>query len=826
MDVVRWLRVEMSRYRKGLADGTWDYYKQLTSEESVVAREHARRARTRRRPVPSSSSDDPDAHSDLSSDDEYYVDPSGLETDYYDFGLNLYATNEAVPMESYGSIQRNAAKPRDVTRKVPRPIVITVKINGEPARALVDTGSMGDFMSTKLADQLQVQKITLAKPLALHLAVQGSRSVINSGAKVDLKYSTVNETRYFDICNVKNYDIILGTPWLFQHKVMVGFNEPRIIIGSPKAVPIEGRNTAEVNIIASRAMELADERLEEVREHLRAYARPLCKPMHETPLPPLRAINHEIPLIDESKIYPWRPSRCPQKFREQWNDKRNAYLKTGRWKMTTSSNTVPMLLIPKGASPEKREKLRTVFDLRARNANTRKMASPLPDIDSVLRRVASKKYRSIIDGADAYEQIRIKPEHVERTAVTTPDGNIVSYVIQQGDTNGPSTFQTLMNHIFGPYLGQFLDVYLDDIIIYSDSLEDHVSHVKQVIDILRREKFYLSEKKLDFLPKEMKILGRVIDSQGIKMDPAKVDAVAKWPTPTNRDALRRFLGAIGYLADDIAQIRAPLGILSELTGDIPFRWGYTESRAFQEAKRLASSSRDCHRAAADYSPTADPVWLVSDGCSASIGAVIIQGKTWKEGKVLAFYSAKLNPAQQNYPTHEIEMLGGVEAMLRHRDILQGCQFTWITDHKGLIHLVGQKNLSGRQARWLEKISEFDFTIEYVAGTENVLADALSRIYVHDAPGTVRGRGAYTYHDVIDNDQLASHDITMPVLVNNEAADGLDERVETYLGAIIGHIPAVSKEFAKRHVANKTFVLKGPREQTPKGASVTVRLILT
>jgi hypothetical protein len=152
-----------------------------------------------------------------------------------------------------------------------------------------------------------------------------------------------------------------------------------------------------------------------------------------------------------------------------------------------------MLLIPKVKSDEL--KLRVVVDLRARNSNTKKMSSPLPDMDGILRRASRCKYRSLIDGQDAYEQIRVVPEHVSRTAVSTPDGNMVSHVLQQGDCNAPATYQTLMNYLFGDYIGRFMDVYLDDIIIYSNSLEEHIVHVKKVIDVLQQEKLYLSAHK-------------------------------------------------------------------------------------------------------------------------------------------------------------------------------------------------------------------------------------------------------------------------------------------------------------------------------------------
>jgi hypothetical protein len=520
---------------------------------------------------------------------------------------------------------------------------------------------------------------------------------------------------------------------------------------------------------------LKEDVLQAAREEILEYAKPICKTAEETGLPPLRAINHTIPLIDENKVLPWRPSRCPEALRPLWDEKRRVYLKTGRWKVSNCGNTTPMLLIPKVETDNL--KLRVVVDLRARNANTKKMASPLPDMEGILRRVAQCKFRSLIDGQDAYEQIRVVPEHVERTAVSTPDGNMVSLVLQQGDCNAPATYQSLMNYLFSDYIGWFMDVYLDDIIIYSDTLNEHIKHVKMVIDVLKEQSLYLSANKMQLLKSELKVLGHIVDDNGIRMDPDKIASVLNWKTPTNRDLLRGYLGSVGYLADDSALIRIPLGILHHLTGDsVPFRWSYTHQRAFEDSKHIASDGKDHHRKPLSYKSDAPPIWLVTDGCSSGIAGVVCQGPDWKNAKVAAFFSAKLNSAQQNYPVHEIEMLAGVEAMLRHRDILQGCHFTWVTDHKGLTHLVNQKNLSGRQARWVEKISGFDFEIKYVPGTENVLADALSRIYSNEAPGTVRSRSEYTYHDVINNNDLEINLITMPVFAGREAIALSSDRV--------------------------------------------------
>ena len=155
----------------------------------------------------------------------------------------------------------------------------------------------------------------------------------------------------------------------------------------------------------------------------------------------------------------------------------------------------------------------------------------------MLRHTAQHKFRTSLDLKNTYEQIRIIPEHVAQSMVTTPDGNMVSLVVQQGDCNAPATYQALMNHLFSLYIGQFLDIYLDNIFIYSDTLEEHVEHVKLVLDILKWEKLYLSRTKLHFITPELKLLGYIVDDQGIWMDPEKVDSILAWKVPTNHDLL-------------------------------------------------------------------------------------------------------------------------------------------------------------------------------------------------------------------------------------------------------------------------------------------------
>ena len=204
--------------------------------------------------------------------------------------------------------------------------------------------------------------------------------------------------------------------------------------------------------------------------------------------------------------------------------------------------------------------------------------------------------------------------------------------------------------------------------------------------------------------------------------------------------------------------------------------------------------------------------MVTDGCSTRVAGLVSQGDDWQTARIAAFYSAKLNPGQQNYPVHEIEMLAGVETMLHHCDILQGANFKWIMDHKGLIHLLRQKNLSGRQAHWCKKISEFNFEIVYVPGTESVVADTLSQMYSNDSGGTIHALSEYTYFDVINDDIKVDGalDITIPLLARINATLAVQWKPwaaqKVPFPAETGQ-PETSKEFAARMKGH--FTLRGP-----------------
>ncbi|ESK81295.1 hypothetical protein Moror_12141 [Moniliophthora roreri MCA 2997] len=249
-----------------------------------------------------------------------YTESLDREVDLYDNFLHLYMGNLKweerdsgyvhflsiagmnIEPKSYPGLQRTSSLVKAINRIVPKPIVVVVMIDGKLCQALIDIGSLGDFISTQVADQLRVHKQYLEKPLPLHMVVQGSRSKIHCGVTVDFCYQKIKSAHYFDIVNLSGYDIILGTPWLFSHKVRIRLNPSTVEIGSDMKLPIQEENVSEIR---SQNIVIEEEMLEATWQELKEYAKPICKTAADTLLPPLCVINHTIPLIDEEKVYLW-----------------------------------------------------------------------------------------------------------------------------------------------------------------------------------------------------------------------------------------------------------------------------------------------------------------------------------------------------------------------------------------------------------------------------------------------------------------------------------------------------------------------------------------
>src|SRR5215510_7490251 len=456
-------------------------------------------------------------------------------------------------------------------------------------------------------------------------------------------------------------------------------------------------------------------------------------------LPPLRPINHKIPLINEDKRYTYYMPRCPDALKPSLAEKIERYHKAGWWEPVLTDQAAPMLCIPK-----KNGSLRTVVDGRQQNENTIQDVMPLPDQDQIRQDVARAQYRSKIDLADAYEQIRVDPGDVWKTAFATIYGTNVSHVLQQGDRNGPSTFQRIMTMMFAENISVFVHAYLDDIFVYSYEIEEHEAHLGIVFAKLRAHHFYLKPEKCQLYADSIDCLGHIIDSRGIHADADKMHRIRDWKKPRNYNDVQKFQGLVQYLSHflpDISSYTTPL--LSMTAGGNAFIWRPLHDKCFQMIKHICCTTPIL----VPVNPVLDiPIWVICDASVSGIGAMYGQGPDWRHCRPAGLMSRKFTDAQRHYRTYEHETIAILQALLKWEDKLIGYRIHVVSDHESLKFMHTQRHLSSRQVRWMEFLSRFDFDVTFVQGVTNKVADVLSRYFETDDWTDV-----VSAHDYVDAD---------------------------------------------------------------------------
>ncbi|GJZ92797.1 putative reverse transcriptase domain-containing protein, partial [Tanacetum coccineum] len=259
--------------------------------------------------------------------------------------------------------------------------------------------------------------------------------------------------------------------------------------------------------------------------------------------------------------------------------------------------------------------------------------------------------------------------------------------------------------------------FIDDILIYSRNKEEHANHLRIILELLKKEKLYAKFSKCDFWIRIMQFLRHLIDSQGLHVDPAKIEAVKNWTSPTTPTEIRQFLGLAGYYRRFIKDFSKIAKSLTELTQkNKKYIWGENQESAFQLLKQKL-----CEAPILALPEGNDDFVVYCDASHQGLGAVLMQ----KE-KVIAYASRQLKPNEENYTTHDFELGAVVFALKIWRHYLYGTKSTVFTDHKSLQHILDQKELNMRQRRWLELLADYDYEIRYHPGKANVVADALSR----------------------------------------------------------------------------------------------------
>ena len=441
-------------------------------------------------------------------------------------------------------------------------------------------------------------------------------------------------------------------------------------------------------------------------------------------LPPARQVDHTIELVPGSKPC-FRPTyrMSPLELKEV-RKQLDELLSKGWIRPSVSPYRAPILFVKK-----KEGTLRMCVDYRELNKQTVKNRYPLPRQDELLDQLHGAKCFSKIDLQSGYHQVRVADQDISKTAFGTRFGHFEFLVLPFGLTNAPATFMSFMHEVLRPYLDQFVVVFLDDILIYSKNQDEHMEHLRLVLEKLREHHLFAKQSKCAFLLEEVEFLGHVVSSQGIKMDAAKVKAVADWPRPASVRDVRSFHGLANYyrrFIADFSKISAPLTNLTKKA--VGFLWGPAEESAFEKLKQAMIS--------APVLSTPDlskPFTVYVDASGIATGGVLLQEDEHKKLHPLAFISKKLQPAELNYTVGELEMLAIVHALQAWRCFLEGVEFTVWTDHSNLTSFISSPTLNGRQSRWASFVQQFlpGMTLKYKKGADN-MADALSRRSDHAA----------------------------------------------------------------------------------------------
>jgi len=353
-----------------------------------------------------------------------------------------------------------------------------------------------------------------------------------------------------------------------------------------------------------------------------------------------------------------------------------------------------------------------------------------------------------IDLCSAYHLVRITEGDEWKTAFRTRYGSYEWLVMPFGLSNAPSAFQRLMNEVFSDLLDVCIVIYLDDILIYLDNILEHKEHVREVLHCLHINGLYASPGKCVFHREEVEFLGYVLGPHGIQMDRSKVQTIQEWPTPQHLKDVQVFLGFANFyrrFIQDYSKITVPLTRLSRKS--VPWYWSPKCNSAFQRLKLSFTTTL----VLSHWDPES-PLVLETDALDLAIAAIL---STYVEGELhpIAYHSRALNTTELNYDIHDKELLAIFKAFKRWRHYLEGTSTTTdvITDHKNLIYFSESKNLSQRQARWSEYLSQFNLQIRFCPGALSSKPDALTRrwdIYTKNAkPPSVHANCRPIFHDL-------------------------------------------------------------------------------
>ncbi|GJW05196.1 putative reverse transcriptase domain-containing protein [Tanacetum coccineum] len=550
----------------------------------------------------------------------------------------------------------------------PKVVTGTFLLNNRYATALFDSGADKSFVSTNFSTLIDIKPVELDTSYEVELA---DRKVVSTNnVLIGCTLNLLNHSFPIDLMVIElgSFDIIIGMDWLSRYDAAILCGEKNVRIPlEGKTLVIEGdRNNSRLKIVSCikaqkyiekgcelflaqvTEQESKEKRLEDVPV-IRDF--PEVFPEGLPGLPPPRKVEFHIDLIPGVAPVARVPYRLAPTEMKELSKQLQELLEKGFIRPSSSPWGAPVLFVK-----NKDGSFRMCIDYSELNKLTIKNRYPLPRIDDLFDQLQGSSVYSKIDLRSGYHQLRIREEDIPITAFRTRYGHYEFQVMPFGLTNAPAVFMDLMNRVCKPYLDKFVIVFIDDILIYSKNKEEHGKHLKTILNLLWSEKLYAKFSKCDFWLDSVQFLGHVIDSNGVHVDPAKIEAIKNWAAPTTPTEVRQFLGLA---------VRTILSL------------------------NLQGMRRLC-------------LCFVMRSLK-GFGAVLMQRK-----KVIAYASRQLRKNEENYTTHDFGVGSGGFASIYWRHYLYSTKCTVLqTDHKSLQYILDQKELNMRHRRWIELLSDYD-----------------------------------------------------------------------------------------------------------------------
>lgn len=602
-----------------------------------------------------------------------------------------------------------------------------VSIWNEKYKGLMDSGAMSCVVSGKIYRYLKSIGCKLKKCNVVIETADGTRH--KALGYIDIPYTVRGIRRIIPTLVVEQsaVDIILGWDFWCAYRIKPCFVSSafgiEVVNGGEKIEydPNEGKGSEniEADVLPPKCIKVEEAHqldslqtrmLEEVKSKF-----PFCNLEGELNFTHLKEAH-----IDTGDA---KPIRCKQRIDPPWKLKK-IIKEIERLESRGIIERVEFAewLNPILAVPKPNGSTRICLDARRVNAVTKKNAYPQQNANRILSLIGKANYISTLDMTDAYFQIKLNKQSRNKTAFAVPTkGTYIYKRMPMGLTNSGAELCSLIDTLFGSEFEPYAFPYLDDVVIVTETFEEHVEILSRIAEKFKFANLTISPQKSKFCYRRLRYLGHIIDEEGIAMDKSRIEAIEKYPTPTTVREVQRLIGMAGWyrrFIRDFARITAPITEL--IKKNTKFEWTEEREKAFRDLIEALTSAPVL--APADYNV---PFEIQADASKLGCGAVLVQHQNGEE-KVIAYMSQKFSATQRKYHVTELECLAVILAIEKFRPYVEGTRFKVITDHHALLWLHNLKDPTGRLARWSLRMQAYDFELVHRKGKLHVVPDALSR----------------------------------------------------------------------------------------------------